>query len=327
MKLSKSVGTTFLQDLEFFYNLPKEEKPYMVAMFMKYFCNAKYSDIGEEQKINDMKKYLKAIGPDERNTELGITSKDVINKHTLANLKVFKKQSEFGILNTIMFDGFIIGQFGSDTRLKSNCKFLNTLNSNFENFNEEEKEKGYIGFDCTKPFLHYGHLKTLTRAIEYLKLDGKELVILLGTTTALIGDPTGQDIKRPILTSSEVEYNANKIMDQIDYFMHLYDTNRIYYFTCNNYLNIASFGDYKNFFDSFTVNKLIEANRMKKDGLTVNELIYPLLQAYDFYYLKKNFNCTLQLGGKDQEINMIYGKKMIKELLNEDVDYKVFDLV
>lgn len=326
MKISKSIGTTFLQDLEFFYNLPKEEKPYMVAMFMKYFEHAKYSDIGEEQKIDNMNKYLREIGPGERITELGVSSKDVINKNTLANLKVFKKETEFGILNTIMFDGFIIGQFGSDTRLKSNCKFLNTLNANYGCYEENEEERAYIGFDCTKPFLHYGHLKTLVSTIEYLKLDGKKLVILLGTTTALIGDPTGQDIKRPLLTSSEVDYNANKIMDQIDYFMHLYGVS-VYYFTSNNYLSLGSLSEFKTFFDNFTVNKLIEANRMQKDGLTVSELIYPLLQAYDFYYLKKNFNCTLQLGGKDQEINMIYGKKMIKELLNEDVEYKTFNLI
>ena len=197
--------------------------------------------------------------------------------------------------------------------------------------NEEElslildkgKIKGYIGFDCTAESLHVGSLLQIM-CLRLLQKNGHRPIILLGGGTTRIGDPSGKDKTRAILSEEEIEKNIKSIKDILKNFLDNKDSKTKPIFV-NNYswlknLNYISF--LRNIGKHFTINKMLSFDSVKtrlerEQSLSYMEFNYMILQAYDFLELNKKENCVLQIGGSDQWGNIVNGVDLIKRHSNK----------
>ena len=186
-----------------------------------------------------------------------------------------------------------------------------------------DKIKGYIGFDCTAESLHVGSLLQIM-CLRLLQKNGHRPIVLLGGGTTRIGDPSGKDKTRKILTEDEIEKNITNIQNTLKQFLDNDnpDTKPIF---VNNYtwlknLNYISF--LRDIGKHFTINKMLTFDSVKirlerEQSLSYMEFNYMILQAYDFLELNKNENCVLQIGGSDQWGNIVNGVDLIKRYSNK----------
>ena len=189
-----------------------------------------------------------------------------------------------------------------------------------DNLMSKNKITGYIGFDITSDSLHVGSLVQLM-LLYWLDQYNHKAIALVGGGTTLVGDPSGKDKTRKILTLNQIEINIKKIERIFNQFINLKANGSI----INNYkwladLNYISF--LRDIGSKLTINKMLTyesvKNRLDREQpLTFLEFNYMLLQSYDFYYLKKNYDCSLQMGGSDQWGNIINGIDLIRKILNE----------
>jgi tyrosyl-tRNA synthetase len=189
----------------------------------------------------------------------------------------------------------------------------------------EEKIKGYIGFDCTAESLHVGSLLQIM-CLRLLQKHGHRPIVLLGGGTTRIGDPSGKDKTRKILEEKEIEKNINSIEIILKKFLDTEDK-KIKPIFVNNYswlknLNYISF--LRDIGKHFTINKMLSFDSIKlrlerEQSLSYMEFNYMILQAYDFLELKKKENCVLQIGGSDQWGNIVNGVDLIKRYLSKEV--------
>jgi len=186
----------------------------------------------------------------------------------------------------------------------------------------KKKITAYIGFDITSDSLHIGSLVQLM-LLHWLDEFGHKTIALVGGGTTLVGDPSGKDSTRKILTLSQISENINKIKKTFNRFINLHKEGSI----INNYEWLSEL-NYINFLrdigSQLTINKMLTyesvKNRLDREqALTFLEFNYMLLQSYDFYHLKKNYDCVLQMGGSDQWGNIINGIDLIRKILNEKV--------
>ena len=190
---------------------------------------------------------------------------------------------------------------------------------------EKEKIKGYIGFDCTAESLHVGSLLQIM-CLRLLQRHGHRPIVLLGGGTTRIGDPSGKDKTRTILSEEEIEKNIKNIEKILKNFLDIKDPKTKPIFV-NNYswlknLNYISF--LINIGKHFTINKMLSFDSVKtrlerEQSLSYMEFNYMILQAYDFLELNKKENCVLQMGGSDQWGNIINGVDLIKRHSNKQV--------
>ena len=188
---------------------------------------------------------------------------------------------------------------------------------------DNDKIKGYIGFDCTAESLHVGSLLQIM-CLRLLQKNGHRPIVLLGGGTTRIGDPSGKDKTRKILTEDEIEKNIKNIQNILKQFLDNDnpDTKPIF---VNNYtwlkdLNYISF--LRDIGKHFTINKMLTFDSVKtrlerEQSLSYMEFNYMILQAYDFLELNKNENCVLQIGGSDQWGNIVNGVDLIKRYSNK----------
>ena len=186
-----------------------------------------------------------------------------------------------------------------------------------------DKISGYIGFDCTAESLHVGSLLQIM-CLRLLQKNGHRQIVLLGGGTTRIGDPSGKDKTRKILTEDEIEKNITNIQNTLKQFLDNDnpDTKPIF---LNNYtwlknLNYISF--LRDIGKHFTINKMLTFDSVKirlerEQSLSYMEFNYMILQAYDFLELNKNENCVLQIGGSDQWGNIVNGVDLIKRYSNK----------
>ena len=184
----------------------------------------------------------------------------------------------------------------------------------------KKKITAYIGFDITNDSLHIGSLVQLM-LLNWLDYFNHKTIALVGGGTTLVGDPSGKDNTRKIMTENEISKNIKKIEKTFGHFINLKKGGTI----INNYEWLANL-NYIDFLrdigSKLTLNKMLTyesvKNRLDREQpLTFLEFNYMLLQAYDFYYLQKNYNCILQMGGSDQWGNIINGIDLIRKLLNK----------
>ena len=178
---------------------------------------------------------------------------------------------------------------------------------------DEEKIKGYIGFDCTAESLHVGSILQIM-CLRLLQKNGHRPIVLLGGGTTRIGDQSGKDKTRKILSEDEIEKNIKNIKDILKKFLDNDDPDTKPIFV-NNYtwlkdLNYISF--LRDIGKHFTINKMLTFDSVKlrldrEQSLSYMEFNYMILQAYDFLELNKKENCLLQMGGSDQWGNIING--------------------
>ena len=187
---------------------------------------------------------------------------------------------------------------------------------------DEEKIKGYIGFDCTAESLHVGSLLQIM-CLRLLQKNGHRPIVLLGGGTTRIGDPSGKDKTRKILSEDEIEKNIKNIKNILKKFLDNDNPNTKPIFV-NNYtwlkdLNYISF--LRDIGKHFTINRMLTFDSVKlrldrEQSLSYMEFNYMILQAYDFLELNKKENCVLQIGGSDQWGNIVNGVELIKRYSN-----------
>ncbi len=184
----------------------------------------------------------------------------------------------------------------------------------------QKKITAYIGFDITSDSLHIGSLVQLM-LLHWLDSYNHNAIALVGGGTTLVGDPSGKDSTRKIMTLKEISKNIKKVEKTFSQFINLNRGGSI----INNYEWLADI-NYIDFLrdigSKLSLNKMLTyesvKNRLDREQpLTFLEFNYMLLQAYDFYHLRKNFNCVLQMGGSDQWGNIINGIDLIKKMLNK----------
>ncbi|MDC0079082.1 tyrosine--tRNA ligase [Candidatus Pelagibacter sp.] len=188
---------------------------------------------------------------------------------------------------------------------------------------DSEKIKAYIGFDCTAESLHVGSLLQIM-CLRLLQKNGHRPIVLLGGGTTRIGDPSGKDKTRKILSEEEIEKNIQNIQNILKKFLDENDPKTKPIFV-NNYtwlknLNYISF--LRDIGKHFTINKMLTFDSVKtrlerEQSLSYMEFNYMILQAYDFLELNKKENCVLQIGGSDQWGNIVNGVELIKRYSNK----------
>ena len=177
---------------------------------------------------------------------------------------------------------------------------------------------GYIGFDPTADSLHVGSLAQIMTMIHFQQAGHKPFA-LVGGATGMVGDPSGKSAERNLLSEDVLQHNLKSIKAQLEKFLD---------FDCGS--NSAKMVNNYDWFKEFTfldfireVGKHVTINyMMAKDsvksringdsGMSFTEFSYQLVQGYDFYYLWKNHNCVLQMGGSDQWGNIVTGTELIR---------------
>lgn len=185
---------------------------------------------------------------------------------------------------------------------------------------EEALNKGglsfYIGVDPTGKSIHAGNLLAIIGAMR-LERAGHHPIILVGGATGMIGDPSGKNAERNLLDADTTKDNASRILSQLKSLL----LNATF---VNNYdwvskMDVITFlRDYGKF---LTVNYMMAKESVKKrieTGISYTEFSYQVLQALDYLYLYKNYNCRLQVGGQDQWGNITSGFELIRKSLGED---------
>ncbi len=187
---------------------------------------------------------------------------------------------------------------------------------------DKKKIKGYIGFDCTAESLHVGSLLQIM-CLRLMQKHGHRPIVLIGGGTTRIGDPSGKDKTRKILSEKEIEKNIKNIEKILKNYLNNNDPKTKPIFV-NNYswlkgLNYISF--LRDIGKHFTINKMLTFESVKtrldrEQSLSYMEFNYMILQAYDFLELNKKENCDLQIGGSDQWGNIVNGTELIKRYSN-----------
>lgn len=178
----------------------------------------------------------------------------------------------------------------------------------------EDKLTFYVGFDATADSLHVGHFVQLM-AMSILQKAGHRPIALVGGGTTTIGDPSGRTDMRKMLTREQIDKNVEKFKVQIGKFLDFSDGKALMLNNADWLLKLNYIDFIKDIGKEFSVNKMLTAECFKKRlevGLSFFEFNYMLMQAYDFLYLHRNYDCSLELGGDDQWSNILAGADLIR---------------
>ena len=220
----------------------------------------------------------------------------------------FKPRSEF--LNALFSRGFV-----------QDCTDLEGMDRAFA----KTPQSAYIGFDATADSLHVGSLIQIM-LLRWLQKTGHRPIVLMGGGTTKIGDPSGKDETRKLLSSEEIDQNINGIRQVFEAYLHFGDSGNGAIMANNaawlDELNYVEF--LRNYGRHFTVNRMLSFESVKRrldrqQPLTFLEFNYMLLQAYDFMELNTRFDCRLQMGGSDQWGNIVNGVDLTRRINGSDV--------
>ncbi|HJD58881.1 MAG TPA: tyrosine--tRNA ligase [Rickettsia endosymbiont of Ceroptres masudai] len=190
---------------------------------------------------------------------------------------------------------------------------------------KETKIAAYIGFDCTATSLHIGSLMQIM-ILRLLQQHGHKPIVIIGGGTSKIGDPTWKDEARKILSKEDIAKNAEGIKKSLSKFIKFGEgesdaimLDNAEWLDSLNYLEFL-----RDFGIHFSINRMLTMDSVKlrlerEQHLSFLEFNYMLLQAYDFYYLSKYYNCSLQLGGSDQWGNIVMGADLTCKISGKDV--------
>ena len=178
----------------------------------------------------------------------------------------------------------------------------------------------YLGFDATAQSLHVGNLVQIMR-LRLLQRTGHKPIVLMGGGTSRIGDPSGKDEARKMLTDEEVAANLLSIKTIFQRYLTFGDGPQDAHMVNNaDWLNALNYLEFlRDYGPLFSINRLMSFDSVRlrlerEQPLSFLEFNYMILQAYDFLELKRRYNVTLQLGGADQWGNIISGVDLIRRL-------------
>lgn len=190
---------------------------------------------------------------------------------------------------------------------------------------EEQLAKGqttaYVGIDPTADSLHVGHLVSVMM-MKHLQMAGHKPIFIIGGATGMIGDPSGKSQERNLLDEETIRRNMAGIKAQLSRFIDFNSSASNAAIMLNNYdwMKEFSFLDFiREVGKHITVNYMMAKDSVKKrlgseaaQGMSFTEFTYQLVQGYDFLYLRKNYDCLLQMGGSDQWGNITTGGELIR---------------
>ena len=181
---------------------------------------------------------------------------------------------------------------------------------------EKEMTAAYIGFDPTADSLHIGNLVQIM-ILVHLQKSGHKPFVLVGGATGMVGDPSGKSQERNLLNEKTLNRNLIAVQKQLEQFLD-FDCGKNSAVVVNNYDWFKEFSFLEFIRDigkHMSVNYMMAKDSVKsrlETGMSFTEFSYQLVQGYDFYWLWKNKNCKVQLGGSDQWGNIVSGTELIR---------------
>jgi len=183
----------------------------------------------------------------------------------------------------------------------------------------------YMGFDATSNSLHIGNLVGIMM-LRHLQHFGHRPVVLLGGGTTKIGDPSGKDESRKLLSATDIQHNTQQISKIFYQFLKVGNqTNQAAIVNNAEWLDPLKYIDFlRDFGRHFSINRMLSFDSVRlrlerEQTLSFLEFNYMLLQAYDFLHLSRHQNCLLQLGGSDQWGNIISGIELARRVDNREL--------
>ena len=193
----------------------------------------------------------------------------------------------------------------------------------------EGKVTCYIGFDPTASSFHVGSLVPIM-ALAHMQRHGHRPIALVGGGTGLVGDPSGKQEMRQILTYEDIRQNAETQKRQFALFLD-FSGDRALLLNNADWLTKLNYIDFlRDIGVHFSVNRMLAAESVKlrmETGLSFIEFNYQLLQAYDFWHLFKYYDCLIQMGGSDQWGNIVAGTDLIRRLEGKQAYGMTFPLI
>ena len=192
-----------------------------------------------------------------------------------------------------------------------------------EKFLSENKRTAYIGFDPTSDSLHIGSLVPIMLLSHFQKY-GHKPIALIGGATGMIGDPSGKSSERNLLDEDKLRFNQKAIKNQLSKFLSFDKKMSNMALILNNYDWMKGFS-FLNFIRDIgkhiSVNYMMSKDSVKnrissesRSGMSFTEFTYQIVQAYDFLFLNRNYECSIQMGGSDQWGNITTGMEFLRRI-------------
>ncbi len=183
----------------------------------------------------------------------------------------------------------------------------------------KEMVHGYVGFDPTADSLHIGSLVPILLLV-HLQRAGHKPYALVGGATGMVGDPSFKSEERKMLSEDALKINQEGIRKQLEQYLDFDQSKPNAAVMVNNYdwfKNISFLDFIRDVGKHISVNYMMSKDSVRKriegeSGISFTEFTYQLIQGYDFYWLYKNHNCKLQMGGSDQWGNIVTGTELIR---------------
>ena len=183
----------------------------------------------------------------------------------------------------------------------------------------------YIGFDCTADSLHVGSLVQIMM-LRILQKTGHKPIVLMGGGTTKIGDPSGKDSQRPLLSDQDIEKNKNGIRQIFEKYLKFGDgpTDAVMVDNAEWLDQLEYIPFLRKFGMHFSINRMLSMDSVKlrldrEQPMSFLEFNYSILQAYDFMELRRRYGCTLQMGGSDQWGNIVTGVDLTRRVDAQEV--------
>lgn len=210
--------------------------------------------------------------------------------------------------------------------------FIDTISSEDLRKHVNEPIKVYLGCDPTADSLHLGNLVGIV-ALKWFQKFGHTPVILLGGATGRIGDPSGKDTERPLLSIEQINHNVNEIaknfLNVLDFeapnapvFVNNYD-----WFSKINFIDFLRDVGKQFRMGPMLAKESVRARLSSEEGMSFTEFSYQLMQGYDFQHLRESLGVTLEMGGSDQWGNITAGIELVRKLTGKQVFGLTFPLI
>ncbi|MGB2262401.1 MAG: tyrosine--tRNA ligase [Candidatus Puniceispirillaceae bacterium] len=183
----------------------------------------------------------------------------------------------------------------------------------------------YIGFDCTADSLHVGSLVQIMM-LRIIQKSGHKPIVLMGGGTTKVGDPSGKDTARPLLSDQDIEHNKLGIKKVFEKYLTFGDgpTDAVMVDNADWLDNLAYVRFLRDYGPHFSINRMMAMESVKlrlerEQPLSFLEFNYAILQAYDFLELRRRYGCLLQLGGSDQWGNIVSGIDLTRRVDAQEI--------
>ena len=184
---------------------------------------------------------------------------------------------------------------------------------------------GYIGFDCTADSLHVGSLVQIMM-LRALQKTGQKPIVVMGGGTTKVGDPSGKDEARPLLSDQDIEKNKNGIRKIFEKYLTFGDgpTDAIMVDNADWLDSLSYIRFLRDYGSHFSINRMMGMESVKlrldrEQNLSFLEFNYAILQAYDFLELRRRYGCQLQMGGSDQWGNIVTGIDLTRRVDGQEI--------